>query len=272
MKLIIYCDESVKKGEYFSNFYGGALLNASDYDHITTALNQCKASLNLTGEVKWTKVSHQYLEKYIAFIDKYFEFIKSGKIKIRIMFHQNLFEATSLTDYHKNNEFYLLYYQFIKHAFGLEHCNPDPREVVTIIPYFDDLPDTKEKNAQFKEYISNLSQTENFFLNNIKINRDDISEVNSHNHVILQGMDVILGAMQFRLNKEHLKKLPDSNRRGKKTIAKEKLYNHIYKNICEILPRFNPGSSTGHRGFDFPHWELPYSHWNFIPSEHAKTT
>ena len=83
MKLIIYCDESVKKGEYFSNFYGGALLNASDYDHITTALNQCKASLNLTGEVKWTKVSHQYLEKYIAFIDKYFEFIKSGKIKIK---------------------------------------------------------------------------------------------------------------------------------------------------------------------------------------------
>ncbi len=32
---IIYCDESVKKGKYFSNFYGGAIINSNDLDSIT---------------------------------------------------------------------------------------------------------------------------------------------------------------------------------------------------------------------------------------------
>lgn len=37
-----------------------------------------------------TKVTEQYLDKYLELIDYFFEFIKSNKIKIRIIFIQIL--------------------------------------------------------------------------------------------------------------------------------------------------------------------------------------
>lgn len=37
---IIYCDESVSKGPYYSNFYGGALVDSENFEWITEMLNQ----------------------------------------------------------------------------------------------------------------------------------------------------------------------------------------------------------------------------------------
>ena len=45
-----------------------------------------KQELNLFGEIKWTKVTANYLNKYLEMMDLYFKFIKEGKIKVRIMF------------------------------------------------------------------------------------------------------------------------------------------------------------------------------------------
>lgn len=72
----------------------GALINLSDINLIENALNSGKEELNLNGEIKWTKVTDNYLEKYIDMINLFFEFIKSGKIKVRIMFAQNAFVYT----------------------------------------------------------------------------------------------------------------------------------------------------------------------------------
>lgn len=43
-------------------------------------------------------------------------------------------------------------------------------------------------------------------------------------------------------------KILDSNRCGKRTIAKEKLYKNILRNIKTIYSNFNMGVSTGSRG------------------------
>ena len=43
MEYIIYCDESVSTGRYFSNFYGGALVRSVDFDDIVKFLKD-KAS------------------------------------------------------------------------------------------------------------------------------------------------------------------------------------------------------------------------------------
>ena len=83
------------------------------------------------------------------------------------------------------------------------------------------MPDTKRKNKEFKGYIYALNDF--FFVNNVHIYNEDIAEVDSRNHVILQCMDIILGAMNFKLNNMDKEKMPNSNRRGKRTIAKEKL-------------------------------------------------
>ena len=92
--------------------------------------------------------------------------------------------------------------------------------------YFDKLPDTKKKNKEFKGYIYALNDF--FCINNVHIYNEDIAEVDSKNHVILQCMDIILGAMNFKLNNMDKEKDPNSNRRGKRTIAKEKLYKNIF--------------------------------------------
>ncbi len=49
---IIFCDESVASGRYYSNFYGGVIVGASQYQRVTVRLNATKAKLNLLGEVE----------------------------------------------------------------------------------------------------------------------------------------------------------------------------------------------------------------------------
>ena len=82
---VIYADESHRKGKYFSNFYGGALVNYAELEKISGKLNAKKKELGLFQEVKWTKVTEQYLSKYLTLINYFFEFVISNKIKIRIL-------------------------------------------------------------------------------------------------------------------------------------------------------------------------------------------
>jgi len=121
---IIYCDESAKKGKYFGNFYGGAIVSAKQINKLNTVLNQKKKELNLLGEIKWSKITESYLDKYIEIIDLFFDYIKISNIKIRIMFKPVCYIANHLTDNQIDNEYYLLYYQFVKWAFGFKSSNP----------------------------------------------------------------------------------------------------------------------------------------------------
>ena len=258
---LIYADESHRKGKYFSNFYGGALINYTELEKINNLLNAKKDELGLCQEVKWTKVTEQYLEKYMELINYFFEFIRLNKIKIRIMFRQNALVPQDITKEQREEEYFLLYYQFIKHAFGIEHCNVKEKEKVILKLYFDALPDSKKKNKKFKGYIYALN---NFFgINNIHIYKEDIAEINSKNHVVLQCMDIILGSINFKLNNMNCEKISSTNRRGKRTIAKEKLYKNILRNIRMIYPNFNIGISTSSRGDFTNSWNDPYRHWCF---------
>ena len=38
MEYQIFCDESVKRGKYFSNFYGGVLVNSRDLRRVEARL------------------------------------------------------------------------------------------------------------------------------------------------------------------------------------------------------------------------------------------
>ncbi|MEZ4591743.1 MAG: DUF3800 domain-containing protein [Chloroflexota bacterium] len=265
-EFIIYADESISKGAYFSNFYGGALIRSKDIELVRQRLQTRKQELNLFGELKWSKVTEQYLDKYQSMMAIFFALVHQGAIKLRIMFTQNMLVPVGLSDYQQEYTYYLLYYQFIKHAFGLRYANPD-RHPIYLRIYLDNLPDTKEKNAQFKAYLAGLQHTTNFREANIKTRQDQIAEVVSHDHAILQCLDVVLGAMQFRLNDKHKMKPLGERQRGKKTIAKEKLYKYIREQILHLYPGFNVGISTGLQGNRSNLWHHAYRHWLFIPSE-----
>ena len=209
---IIYCDESESSGRHFSNFYGGALVTSDNIDAVRSALAAKKAELNLFDEVKWTKISVAYEEKYLMH-------------------------------------------------------SPSQPDGVRLRLYPDQLPDTKEQIARFKTYVLRLAQSAGFKGKGISIKEDDVTDVCSHDHDVLQCLDVVLGAMQFRLNDQHLEKPLGAKRRGKRTRAKERVYKHIQSLICDIYPRFNIGISTGKQGNHENLWSHPYRHWLFTPSK-----
>lgn len=266
MEYILYCDESSDKGPKYSDFFGGCIVSSKNAPGVISALEMKKRELHLGGEIKWTKVTANYLDYYIQMVDLFFDLIKDGKVKMRVMFRKNEDTPHRRDVCEKDDKYFKLYYQFIKHSFGLMAIPEDEGEVFLRV-YFDQLPDTKIKCEKFKDFIRNLPSTNDFqkVHGRLYIRKEDVAEVRSHNHVLLQCVDIVLGAMYFRLNELHCEKPEGSRSRGKRTIAKEKLYKHINKRICELLPNFNIGISTGQRDYDNPDWELPYSHWRFVP-------
>jgi hypothetical protein len=162
--------------------------------------------------------------------------------------------------------YFKLYYQFIKHAFGLAYREPAAGSA-RIRLYFDQFPDTRERSEQFKGFLSGLNKHARFKAAGIQIAREDIAEVRSHDHVLLQCLDIVLGAMAFRLNYLHKAIPPGKNRRGRRTVAKERLYNAILAEIRAIKPNFNIGISTGRDGDRRNYWRSPYMHWCFASRE-----
>lgn len=232
---------------------------------VQSTIEEKKGQLNFHGEVKWQKVTSNYLDKYIELMTLFFALIKEDKVKVRIMFSQNAHIANGLEPYHIEHEYFILYYQFIKHAFGLQYANRS-HHYLNIRTYFDKLPDTKEKCELFKDHLVGLNRNRQFQKAKVRIIREQIAEVTSHKHDVLQCLDIILGAMQFRLNDKHKEKAPGSRTRGKRTIAKEKLYKYINSQIRDIYPSFNIGVTTGVRGNIENRWHHPYRHWAFKPA------
>lgn len=269
MEYFTYCDESLSRGQLFSHFYGGVLVRSSDYDMIREALDSKKHELNLLGEIKWTKVSLNYLNKYKEMMELYFHFIKQGKLKIRIMF-----QATNqlMRTHSDAMQYHLLYYQFIKHAFGLAYKDEYVDEDVNLRLFFDEIPDTREQNDDFKAHLYYIQELQQFKKARIKIRHDDISEIDSHKHVVQQCMDIILGAMAFRMNNMHLVTSEGGMAPGRKTLAKERLFNHILDLIRDVdeVEVFEIDKST------LPdtakeRWRMPYRHWRFVPAEFRKS-
>jgi hypothetical protein len=263
---VIFCDESETHGRFFSNFYGGVMAGSSQYDRITQRLNAEKQRLNLFGEVKWSKVSENYLAKYQELIRIFFEEIHAGHLKVRIMFRQNIHAATNLTEDQIEGAYFRLYYQFIKHAFGLGQ-RPPPHTPARLKLFFDEFPDTREAVTQFKGFILGLKDNPKIRQAGFTIAEHDIGEIRSHDHVLAQCLDIVLGAMAFRLNDKHAEIPQGGMRRGRRTVAKEKLYKTILAEIRRIKPNFNIGISTGRPGGSPEKWTASYLHWRFIPAE-----
>lgn len=257
---VIYTDESSKTGRHYANFYGGALIRSDDLEYVREHLSMQAARLGLGAEIKWQKVSEGYLDRYLAMMDAFFDMVACDLVKVRIMFTQTRYVPV-LTPYHREHQYHLLYCQFLKYAFGLRFSNPDVEDVMLRL-YLDRLPDSRDKNTLFKTHLRELQECAEYRAAWVTVPPDQIAEVDSHDHLPMQCLDVVLGAMQFRLN------APDDHPaapRGKKTIAKSALHEHICARIRQIHPDFEIGATTKRPGGEGDQWRHPYRHWLFIP-------
>jgi hypothetical protein len=264
MRYFSWCDESVSKGEFYSDFYGGALINSKDFELIKSVLEHKRTEVVKTSELKWQKISHSNYKHYIETVDCFFDFIQADKIKLRLMFTNNRFRATGLTTEQKSNFFLLLYYQFLKHSFGLKYLSAT-NDINSLSIFFDHIPDTTANKILFKKYVKGLESLPEFINAKISIAPDEISEVDSSKHIVMQCLDIVLGAMAFKLNKMDIKKREGTNKRGKRTMAKAKVFKHIYTRINKIYPNFSINQSTSTDNDMINLWKHPYRHWVFKP-------
>ena len=56
-RIIVYCDESAKKGKHFSNFYGASILMSEHLDEIQNRLNKITIKNGMNDEIKWNNIS-----------------------------------------------------------------------------------------------------------------------------------------------------------------------------------------------------------------------
>ena len=268
MEYIIYCDESVSDGKYYTDFFGGVLVRNTDFDKIREALDTRKQDLNLKGEIKWIKVTENYLDKYMQMMDLFFSFIKENRLKVRIMFRETSQTPSNLSPEQVHNRYSLLYYQFVKHAFGLiYHDGPEGKPVYLRL-YFDEIPYPLDQRDAFKSHIFSLQRNSRFRKARLKIRMDDVVEINSGKHAIQQCMDIVLGSISFMLNRKNEVIPEGATERGHRTIAKEKLFHHILQLILESdgIDFFDISKTTPIVvPKDF--WTMPYRHWKFTTPE-----
>ena len=124
--LYIWLDESTKEGEYYSNFYGGIMIDSRKLNDVLLIMRRCVEENGLSGhEIKWQKVNENHFEPYKKVVDTIFDLLQKGLIKMRIFFKSNQYDAIGLTKEQKIKTYQMLYYQFVKHAFGLKFANSD---------------------------------------------------------------------------------------------------------------------------------------------------
>jgi hypothetical protein len=95
---------------------------------VENLLLQRKTELGLTSEIKWQKVDASVVERYEQFLETFFDQMAAGLVFMRVMFTKNSHVPVGLTKEQHEESYYRLYYQFLKHGFGLdqmpEHAKP----------------------------------------------------------------------------------------------------------------------------------------------------
>jgi hypothetical protein len=260
----IFCDESVQEGSKFSNCFGGVIVPVSRHPRVENQLRIAKARIGFLKEIKWQRVTEKWLDGYAEMVTAFFDVIRNGDVRMRVMFRATDSPSENPSRAQRDESYFKLYYQFIKHAFGLAHV-PERADGTRLRLFFDQFPHTREKVMQFKGFLGALPSAASLRHALLHVSPDHITEVDSKEHVLLQCVDLVLGAMAFRLNEMHLVKPEGQRQRGKRTVAKDRLYRHVLAEIRTLKPAFNPKLSTAAQPFPEGTWSMPYRHWLFVP-------
>ncbi len=248
--VIIVCDESVQKGvRNYSYFYGGALVEEEEYQYISSLLNLTKASVGL-HEMKRTKITEKNYQDYIFVLQLFFTFVKSGKVKMRVMFSPN--NQLLVLPKSENSSYFKFYYTFIRNAFSLFYTNFNIR----LRLLFDELPDSTVENDRFKTALRRHMGRPNKFGNIVYTKKRFIEEVDSKNHPILQCVDVVTGVIESELNMESGVEM------SKRLKAKLKVFEFISNQIQDIHENFVMTETTypifAQKGFNDPYKHFVY--------------
>ncbi len=250
-KYTIVCDESDQKPQKdYKYFFGGAMLLEKDYERIGKLIDDFKTKLGL-HEMKRTKITPRNASNYIKVLKLFFTFVKNGEIKLRVMFAP--FDQILTTIPKSENHTYINFYRtFIKNAFNIFYCGEDFKLRLV----FDELPEEPLECCEFKHHLVEDIDTnkDDRSLNRVYLKLEDIEEVDSKKHPILQCVDVIIGCIEYALN------LKEGEQPSRRSFGRQQVFDAIHEEILSIIPNFNLTTTTLPM-YSQDGWNRPYAHF-----------
>lgn len=253
-------------------FFGGIFGKQSDLDRLDTQLRRIIADHSHKGEIKWSSLTPRNLPVYQELTDALFLGVRSGGVKYRQMFLDRSYvwrprhhetDSSELTGQFK------LYYQFLKHAFGIQHIPRSETRDTSILVRLD-RHSSQQHTLKLQQFAGSLPDI---------LERPDLTVSvtfrDSRRVPRLQIADVLMGAAGSYGNKMHLLRLGERRGMSEKQRIRLGLCKHIYNNLRAIVEEdremsaFNWFETTGRDG----NWENAFHHkvriWKFKPRHHV---
>ncbi|MFW6065931.1 MAG: hypothetical protein ACOC9S_03845 [Planctomycetota bacterium] len=268
-RYVLYCDEAFNSQSAlrYHHYYGGALIEEHLQQDVEKRLDEAARSAGLAGEIKWQKVDQRSEDPYMAFAQAFFDELAAGYFKLRVMFLDKYLRPADVIRKSRRDEYFTLYYTFITRAFGLADAPLDQSDVIVLRLFLDQLPDSGPARTRFRDFLQRIDETRKFAQRQIVIPFDGISEINSKAHRLSQGVDLVIGALGFRMNGCH-KITREDGKRGKRTKAKDRVSKAIQQRLRQFGVK-NIGITTGTYGRPLAIWRDPVRLWKLRPREFA---
>ena len=275
----IYADEAWTHGGEPPNrywcFFGGIFGSESSLERLNTELKKIKAANNIKGEVKWTNVAERNLSCYKEMVDCLCSHIRTSDIRYRQQFSDRALvriplpgepAVTDLTVQFK------LFYQFLKHAFGIKYMARSENDNILLLARLDDHSSVKHKQ-DLREFVQGLPEYWGRTDLIIKV-----SFIDSKKHERLQICDLMMGAAGFYGNKFHMRRnhgRGGAAHHGMSQSQKIKLdlAKHIYNQLRSIdamfrnSKAFNWFETTGLNGDLTNQYNDKIRIWKFKPGQ-----
>ena len=183
--VFVYCDES-RQVQSRHMLIGGLWIPQDVESDFLSACAEYRTRLNMTAELKWTKVSRTKLDAYKQFVDLYFQ---TPTIRFRCIVID-----THKVDYHKYHEgdkelgFYKFYYQFLSRNIKAARDYQIFHKNTEYWLYTDQIQNRSSNRLQdLKQHL------------NIRYTARVVEPIDSHKSDPLQMVDVLLGAIGYGL-------------------------------------------------------------------------
>ena len=264
-RYILFCDEAFnsQRDLRYHHYYGGLLIDERFVDQLERTLDRLARSSGLSGELKWGKVDARSAEAYMEVAAGFFDELAQGYFRVRVLFLDRYLRPSNLIKRSRQEQFFTLYYLFVTRAFGWSVAPFERDEVLTLRFYLDQLPDAGEARSRFKRFLGSIGSTRRFEGIRLHIPEDGISEIDSRRHRIAQLVDLLIGALGFRMNRLH-RTSGRKGTRGNRTRAKDRVSKAIQDRLRDFGIK-NIGITTGMRGNPLAMWQDPIRLWRLEP-------
>lgn len=252
-------------------FFGGILGRSADLDRLDTSLRDIKSKHGIHSEVKWKKLSSSNIDCYKEMVDSLIMYLANGSIKYRQMFVDRSYVIKRQPTEDSPSEIdtqFKLYYQYIKHSFGLEYL-PQNADRTGVLIRLDN-----HSSQAHKQRLVSFCEALPGYLGRLDL-EIRVTFIDSRKSPRLQICDVLMGAAGSHGNNMHKKREAGQRGMTPKQRLRHDMCLFIY-NKLKVLDAQTRGSkafnwfeTTGHGGNPQNRLHHSLRIWKFIPKNHV---